>query len=167
MTKESCSTHNGRITQINYTEKRSDGKIETRHLNPDSGRYTGKSVHNTETGRTEYYTREEAGMGGCFLTTACTLSRGLSDNCLELNTLRRFRDEILIKDAEGLEAVEEYYRIAPNIVNSINQREDSSQIWSLVYQDVKKAVSLVLSSNFDEAFKHYKEMTLALKKITS
>ena len=105
-------------------------------------------------------------MGRCFLTTACTLSKGLSDNCLELNVLRRFRDETLIKKPEGLEAVEEYYKIAPKIVNLVNQRRDYAQIWSLVYQDVKKAVSLVLSGSFDEAFEHYKEMTLSLKNIT-
>lgn len=74
MTKESHSIdkNTGKTTQIDYTERRSDGKTETRHVNPDTGKYTGKSVSNPDTGRTEYYTREEADMGSCcYIVTSC------------------------------------------------------------------------------------------------
>ncbi len=101
--------------------------------------------------------------GGCYLTTACINARDLPDNCLELNVLRNFRDRILLQNSEGRKAVKEYYQIAPEIVQSINERSDSLEIWNSVYQDITKAVQLVLSGNFDGAFEHYKNMTLRLR----
>ncbi|MBI4116799.1 hypothetical protein HY449_03590 [Candidatus Pacearchaeota archaeon] len=101
--------------------------------------------------------------GGCYLTTACISARDLPDNCLELNVLRNFRDRILLQNPTGRKSVKEYYKIAPEIVQSINERGNSSEIWNSVYQDITKAVQLVLSGDFNRAFEHYKEMTLRLK----
>ena len=36
---------------------------------------------------------------GCFITTACCETLGLADDCFELRTLRRYRDEVLAKRA--------------------------------------------------------------------
>lgn len=104
----SADRKSGKITQINYTEKRSDGKIETRHVNPNSRKYTGKSVHNPNTGRTKYYTRGEAGMGSgadCFVA-----KRIYGDaNAPEVVTLRRFRDNTLSKYSLGRSFINFYY----------------------------------------------------------
>lgn len=107
----------------------------------------------------------DSGSGkGCYLTTACVNARGLPDNCLELNVLRNFRDRILLQNLTGRKAVKEYYKMAPEIVQSINERDNSMEIWNSVYQDIRKAVQMVLSGDFNRAFEHYKKMTLRLKK---
>ncbi len=101
--------------------------------------------------------------GGCYLTTACVNARGLPDNCLELSVLRNFRNRILLQNPTGRKAVREYYKIAPEIVQSISGKDNSSEIWNSVYQDIRKAVQFVLLGDFNRAFEHYKEMTLGLK----
>lgn len=107
-------------------------------------------------------TREEPS-SGCFLATACVSAMGLPDNCLELRTLRSFRDKILLPSSAGRKAIKEYYRIAPSIVKAVNVSGKSEEVWSNVYLDVQKAVSLVKRGMFNEAFEHYKQMTTALK----
>ena len=109
---------------------------------------------------------DDGGGGGgfCYLTTACVNSKGLPDNCLELRTLRNFRDKILMKDSKGKKAIEEYYKIAPLIIESINEKRYSQSIWDNLHGDIRKAVSLVKSKDFDSAFNHYKDMTLKLKE---
>ncbi|MBU4283638.1 MAG: hypothetical protein KJ968_00895 [Nanoarchaeota archaeon] len=96
---------------------------------------------------------------GCYLTTACVRAMGLPDDCLELNVLRNFRDRYLMSQPSGIRAVKEYYRIAPEIVQCIDEREDAQSIWQATYRDIGYAVSLILSRDFEGAFKHYQQMT--------
>ena len=66
---------------------------------------------------------------------------------------------------ENKEAVKEYYQIAPEIVQEINRKNNHPQeVWNSLYKEIKTAVDLVLSGDFNEAFKHYQEMTLNLKR---
>ncbi|MFH1181550.1 MAG: CFI-box-CTERM domain-containing protein [Candidatus Woesearchaeota archaeon] len=91
----------------------------------------------------------------CCLTTACVEAMGLPDNCLELTTLRGFRDNYVLKTPEGKAAVRIYYAVAPRVVKAINARADRKQIWKRVYADVQKAVTLINSGKLEEACKHY------------
>lgn len=102
---------------------------------------------------------------GCYLTTACINSRGLADNCLELQVLRKFRDKILVPSSAGKKLVREYYSIAPEIVQAVNEQgiEQAEIVWKNVYGDIRKAISLISKRDFDGAVRHYKEMTLKLK----
>jgi len=102
--------------------------------------------------------------GICYLTTVCVNSMNLPDNCLELSVLRNFRDKILMLTSKGRKAVKEYYQIAPEIVQAVNEREDSLNIWQATYKDIKHTVSLVLSEDFEGALRHYKEMSLRFKE---
>ena len=99
----------------------------------------------------------------CFLTTACTVSRGLPDNCIELVTLRQFRDRVLLQSPTGRRAVQEYYAIAPEIVSRINSTPDVQYVWNQVYGNVQRAVHLVQTGQFNAAFDHYKSMVTDLK----
>jgi hypothetical protein len=99
----------------------------------------------------------------CYLTTACVKSKRLPDNCLELMTLRGFRDNVLMTNSAGRNAIKEYYKMAPEIVQAVNNQENAQRIWDGVYVDIRQAVSLVLSGKSNEAFEHYKKMTLRLK----
>ncbi|MBU2104642.1 MAG: hypothetical protein KKF67_02625, partial [Nanoarchaeota archaeon] len=98
----------------------------------------------------------------CYLTTACVDSMGLNDNCLELNVLRKFRDNVLLPSIS--QVVKEYYAMAPDIISAINDKDNSKEIWENVYKDITRAVSLVFRGDFNRAFNHYQQMTLGLKE---
>jgi hypothetical protein len=55
----------------------------------------------------------------CFLTTACVKYYGLPDDCKELTILRQFRDHYMKEFKEGRQAIQEYYHLAPKIVEEI------------------------------------------------
>ncbi len=116
--------------------------------------------------RNDDSSNDDSSNGGCYLTTACINSKGLSNNCLELNVLRRFRDSVLLPTSKGREAVKEYYKIAPEIILLVNKKEGKNAInvWNSLYEDVQKAVSLVMKKDFNKAFTHYKQMTSRLKE---
>lgn len=101
----------------------------------------------------------------CYLTTACVGAMDLPDDCFELETLRKFRDKVLIRDPSGKKVVKEYYRIAPEIVQAVEETEgdNSQKVWRQLYNNIRKAIFLILSSDFNRAFKHYQQMTSRLK----
>lgn len=70
---------------------------------------------------------------GCFLTTAVCGYIGLGDDCWELRTLRKFRDNYLMKTQVGRRQVDEYYAIAPIIVNRINSNNNSHFLYLSMY----------------------------------
>lgn len=95
----------------------------------------------------------------CYLTTACVMSIGLKDDCNELNTLRRFRDEYLQNQPEGNRLIDEYYGIAPSIVDKINFRKDAASIYNSIYKDViLPCVDAINARQYDEALARYKDM---------
>ena len=97
------------------------------------------------------YVRDPA----CFLTTACVNYKGLPDDCVELTTLRLFRDNHMKKSEEGRILVEEYYRIAPSIVEKINNREDKDKIYDYIYNNVLLCVELIENKKFEETQNTY------------
>lgn len=71
--------------------------------------------------------------GVCYLTTACCERNGLSDNCEELTTLRKFRD-IFVPTS----MVQHYYDSAPYILAKIRKQPDLLDgIYSIVQDCVK------------------------------
>lgn len=70
--------------------------------------------------------------GGCYITTATCLTLGKPDDCIELSAIRRFRDDWLCNQKNGIEIIIDYYHIAPKIVDVINENEDSK----LIYKDI-------------------------------
>lgn len=85
--------------------------------------------------RIEKATSSSSGSGGagCFITTAAVGAVGLSDDCWELATLRRFRDTVLLPDADGRQLVADYYRLAPAVVERVNRRPDALSVWLKTY----------------------------------
>jgi serine/threonine protein kinase len=69
---------------------------------------------------------------GCFITTATCAEYGKPDNCYELTMFRKFRDEWLSKQPDGLKLIEEYYRTAPTIVDLINKQNNKEDIYRLI-----------------------------------
>lgn len=68
---------------------------------------------------------------GCFITTACCETLGLADDCFELRTLRRYRDEVLAKRPAGAEQIAAYYRLAPLILARLPQEARGRRLRSL------------------------------------
>ena len=96
--------------------------------------------------------------GDCYLTTACTVARNLSDDCLELKTLRAFRDNYLTNRTGGSHDIAEYYYIAPKIVEKINQCADADQIWNSLYNSlILPCVALIKDGKFEETYRLYKK----------
>jgi len=53
---------------------------------------------------------------GCYITTACCEALGLDDDCFELRTLRRYRDQVLALRPGGTSDIAAYYELAPLIL---------------------------------------------------
>ena len=102
---------------------------------------------------------------GCFISTACMISKGLSDNCLELKTLRHFRDNFVKLQVRGSEDLNEYYLTAPEIINKINQSENSRARYEAIFNGlVKISLQLIGKGKFEEAYEHYKKYILKLRE---
>lgn len=103
--------------------------------------------------------------GGCFLTTACVDHKGMADDCYEMQVLRAIRDTIVTWNDEMKELVQEYYRIAPEIVRKINTEENAGEIWDGLFDNlVMKCVSLYEQNKIEEAVKLYIDTVNQLKE---
>lgn len=125
-------------------------------LNPD--RYYGRD-------KTSGGHNGSKNTGGCFITTACIMAMGLPDDCYELTVLRGFRDNYLKNRENGAQDIADYYRNAPQIVESISNRNDADQIWRDIYQDmVCLCIQHIEAHEFEKAYKLYKSFTIRLRK---
>ena len=103
--------------------------------------------------------------GGCYLTTACVEYYGFPDDCMELTTLRKFRDTYMAATAEGRLDIAEYYRTAPKIVEIINGLEDKETIYKEIYtKTVLPCVEMIKQEKFQEAHEMYKQMVKGLQQ---
>lgn len=71
----------------------------------------------------------------CYITTAVCECQNKPDDCYELTTLRRYRDDYLMQTKEGRSLVQEYYNIAPRIVWAIRMQPDKDRIYQNLYKD--------------------------------
>jgi len=100
----------------------------------------------------------------CYLTTACVEAMHLPDNCHELQTLRNFRDGYVSETQVGRELIQEYYSIAPEIIEAVNATGNSPVIFMNLYSEISEIVSLIDNNKPIEAYQSYCDMTLMLKK---
>jgi hypothetical protein len=95
----------------------------------------------------------------CFITTACVSQVGHNDSCYELQILRNFRNDYLIKTKEGRQDIEEYYKNAPKIVEMINCQPDRKEIYDeLYYSLVLKSINLIEEKRYVDAYENYKNI---------
>ncbi len=99
----------------------------------------------------------------CFLTSACVDHMGKPDDCEELTALRGFRDGYMKKTEEGRALVEEYYRIAPEIVKEINASPKRDEYYEYIASVIEKCVALIGQERYGETLEEYQAMVLKLK----
>jgi hypothetical protein len=102
--------------------------------------------------------------GGCFISTACARYAGLPDNCEELVTIRRFRDDFMMLSENGRKAIEEYYVVAPTIVEHLETAPDRDEIYSHLLVMIREAVQAVNARDFVAARNIYATEFAALKR---
>ena len=104
--------------------------------------------------------------GGCFISTAICVSLGKGDECSELNTLRQFRDEVILQNNEWAELVNNYYDEAPDLVEFIQRRPDKDLIWNKIWIEYLSSIlKLIDEQKYQEAVDEYKKMFSYIKKI--
>lgn len=100
----------------------------------------------------------------CYITTAtcCALNKG--DDCYELQMFRRFRDEWLLKQKDGKEIIDDYYRIAPKIVEMIDKQTNARLIYKNIWDSyLSKCLSMIENGHNKECKKTYMKMVYYLK----
>lgn len=95
---------------------------------------------------------------GCYLTSACVEYKGLEDDCYELATLRRFRDEYVAKLDNGKELINKYYETAPRIVTLINKSEIKDEIYGKMYDYILLCVGKINAKDYQTALELYISM---------
>lgn len=104
--------------------------------------------------------------GGCFITTAICDAEGKPDDCDELQTLRKFRDEIMLPNPALAGLVREYYAIAPAIVEGIKKLADNGrevfQLLKMQYLD--NVIEAVKAGDIDVAVGEYLQMVAVARQ---
>lgn len=101
---------------------------------------------------------------GCFITTACIKHFGLTDNCYQLQTLRLFRDNYLLKSKATKSLVQQYYIIAPQIVTCLEGDKNKYKLYNKVFQQINKACAAIEKNEFGTATIIYQETVFQLMK---
>lgn len=108
------------------------------------------------------------GGDGCFITTSVCRALGEPDDGPTLSTLRWFRDNILMRSEGGKKDVEEYYRIAPDIVSSLEAKENSDAIMKdLNDRYIQPAISAINVGEYERAHDIYRNMVDHTKMLTN
>ena len=103
---------------------------------------------------------QDAGDGGCFLTTAIVERRGIeADGGPTLTALRRFRDGYMMKTPKRRALVAEYYELAPRIAAAIPQGHSD---WDWIGGRIDAAIAAIYAGDEDGAFGIYAAMVRRL-----
>ncbi len=101
---------------------------------------------------------------GCFLTSACVKHMGKADDCIELETLRKFRDGYMAQTSEGVNLIKTYYVVAPKIVQSIDNSPNATKYYDGIYATICNCLQLIQQNKFDQTVEEYKNMVLSLQR---
>lgn len=104
----------------------------------------------------------------CYITTAVTEATGKGDDAYELEVLRKYRDEFMLATPVGQELVQNYYDVAPKVVEKLSKREDAKEIYTRLYTTyLQPAVVAVEKGDNYEALRIYREMSQAAEAIAN
>ena len=102
--------------------------------------------------------KEEKG-GFCFITTAVCEYMGKGDDCIELQTLRKFRDEWLAFQSGGQALIERYYEIAPGIVEKIKASPFYEYYCESLWKEyLSPCFEMISLGDYEACKNHYTDM---------
>jgi hypothetical protein len=102
----------------------------------------------------------------CFITTAVCQYLQKEDDCSELTSLRRFRDEWLQNQADGKTLIAEYYQMAPEIVNKLAKAPTKDAIYNCLWRDyIKPCISHIEAGEYLLCVEKYTGMVNFLREI--
>lgn len=95
----------------------------------------------------------------CYVTTATCMALDLGTDCEELNLLKAYRDDVLMKTEDGRSLVAKYYNIAPTIVKRIDALQDAKEIYvSLYHEYIEKCIACLRNKESERCLSIYSEM---------
>lgn len=101
----------------------------------------------------------------CYVTTAVCESLGKDMQCYELTLLKNYRDQVLAKEEDGARLIDEYYDIAPTIVNRINKCPERDEIYASIFQEyIRPCITYIENERTDLCKSTYCTMMQQLKK---
>lgn len=95
--------------------------------------------------------------GGCYLTTAVCEFTGEADNGPTLSTLRKWRDDYLVKSEVGRACIARYYREAPGYVARINSLSEMAraQVYGTLRKFIRRSASAIRRGDNTLALANY------------
>ena len=109
--------------------------------------------------------KEKSSDENCFISSACLVAKNFSDDCFELETLRKYRDKLAKEDKNLRLLLKEYYQIAPKIVKKIDNHPNRMNIYDYIYDDmVLKTIDLLVKGKYSLAINHYEKIYRQLKE---
>ncbi|MBR4169929.1 MAG: hypothetical protein IKR47_09390 [Lachnospiraceae bacterium] len=101
----------------------------------------------------------------CYVTTAVCLSIGKTEDCSEIRILKDYRDGFLAYESDGKKLIEEYYDIAPTIVNRINKEENASETYREIYRNyISPCIDLIGENRLQDCKDLYVQMMRTLQQ---
>jgi len=99
----------------------------------------------------------------CYITTIVCDILNKGDNCYELNTLRQFRDNYMLKDKSCLKILLEYEIVGPLIARCIKSDSNKERVANYIFNmHIIPTVNLLIDNSYEEAIKSY---TLLVKTL--
>lgn len=129
----------------------------------EANEYKQKAKSSNNYSSTRSYSYESSSGGLCFITTATCVALNKQDNCEELLAFKYYRDTTLINEINGPSIIREYYRIAPRIVEAIEEEINPVDIYIKIWNEfIIVGYNYLLENNMDKAKKTYIDMVLYL-----
>ncbi len=100
----------------------------------------------------------------CFITTACLRALDLPEDSLELRAMKTLTKEHILTSRHGMRDYILYGRIAPQVVDAIEARSDSREIWKGVYNRLQGITQLVNDRSYEKGYECYKSLVSDLRQ---
>lgn len=118
------------------------------------------SRNTSEIRRAEEFSASYNSSSGCYITTMLCNILQKEDSNTYLNTLRRFRDEVLQKSTDGARILVEYDVVGPMIASNLAQDNARISIASTLFNNfIVPTVDCINNGWYDDAITLYKGMT--------
>ena len=126
-----------------------------------------------ESQETRYYTSSDSGHSGgsgsfCFISTVICEYFGKSDDCVELNKLRNYRDNWLRNQPDGSQLIAMYYNNAPLIVSKLKTSSNYATYCQYLWDNyLQPCLVLIETKQFESCKELYIKMYRYLQSVLS